>query len=117
MQSQKFGYDGGYRQNSFHDGLDFGSIDHPGSEVHAVHGGKVTAKAWGSGGINWYVVITDDGGLNVEYQEAFGSESNITVNVGDTVKTGQVIGYRTTDHLHIGITKMSIPAAFSHAFK
>lgn len=37
MQSQKFGYDGGYRQNSFHDGLDFGSIDHPG-EVHAVHG-------------------------------------------------------------------------------
>lgn len=116
MQSQKFGYDGGYRQNSFHDGLDFGSIDHPGSEVHAVHGGKVTAKAWGSGGINWYVVITDDGGLNVEYQEAFGSESNITVNVGDTVKTGQVIGYRTTDHLHIGITKMSIPAAFSHAF-
>lgn len=116
MQSQKFGYDGGYRQNSFHDGLDFGSIDHPGSEVYAVHGGKVTAKAWGSGGINWYVVITDDGGLNVEYQEAFGSESNITVNVGDTVKTGQVIGYRTTDHLHIGITKMSIPAAFSHAF-
>lgn len=116
MQSQKFGYDGGYRQNSFHDGLDFGSIDHPGSEVHAVHGGKVTAKAWGSGGINWYVVITDDGGLNVEYQEAFGSESNITVNVGDTVKTGQVIGHRTTDHLHIGITKMSVPAAFSHAF-
>ncbi|MED7634562.1 UNVERIFIED_CONTAM: hypothetical protein DV033_01740 [Limosilactobacillus fermentum] len=116
MQSQKFGYDGGYRQNSFHDGLDFGSIDHPGSEVHAVHGGKVTAKAWGSGGINWYVVITDDGGLNVEYQEAFGSESNITVNVGDTVKSGQVIGYRTTDHLHIGITEMSIPAAFSHAF-
>ena len=90
MQSQKFGYDGGYRQNSFHDGLDFGSIDHPGSEVHAVHGGKVTAKAWGSGGINWYVVITDDGGLNVEYQEAFGSESNITVNVGDKIGRAHV---------------------------
>lgn len=116
MQVQKFGYDGGFRTNSFHDGLDFGSVDHPGSEVHAVHGGKVTAKAWGSGGINWYVVITDDSGLNIEYQEAFGSESNISVNVGDTVTTGQVIGYRTTDHLHIGITKMSIPAAFSHAF-
>lgn len=116
MQVQKFGYDGGFRTNSFHDGLDFGSVDHPGSEVHAVHGGKITAKAWGSGGINWYVVITDDSGLNVEYQEAFGSESNISVNVGDTVTTGQVIGYRTTDHLHIGITKMSIPAAFSHAF-
>lgn len=117
MQVQMFGNDGGYRQNSFHDGLDFGSIDHPGSEVHAVHGGKCTiSHAWGNGGINWYCVITDSSGLNVEYQEAFGSSSNITVNVGDVVKTGDVIGYRTTDHLHIGITRASIPGAFAHAF-
>ncbi len=27
--------------HDFHDGLDFGSVDHPGSEIHAVHGGKV----------------------------------------------------------------------------
>ncbi|QLL69603.1 phage tail protein [Lactobacillus sp. 3B(2020)] len=117
MQAQKFGYDGGYRTNSFHDGLDFGSIDHPGSEVHAVHGGKVTiSRAWGSGGIGWYIVIQDSSGLNVEYQEAFASAGNIIKNVGDIVKTGDVIGYRNTDHLHIGITRHSFPEAFSHAF-
>ena len=109
--------DGVGRENGFHDGLDFGSIDHPGSEVHAVHGGTCTiSRAWGSGGINWYCVITDSTGLNVEYQEAFGSASNITVNVGQKVNTGDVIGYRTTDHLHLGITRSPIPAAFSHAF-
>lgn len=108
---------GGFRPNGFHDGLDFGSIDHPGNEVHAIHGGRCTiSRAWGNGGINWYCVIQDASGLNVEYQEAFGSAGNITVNVGDVVKTGDVIGYRTTDHLHVGITRMAIPAAFSHAF-
>lgn len=117
MQVQKFGNDGGYRQNSFHDGLDFGSVDHPGSEVHAIHGGKCTiSRAWGNGGINWYCVITDSSGLNVEYQEAFGSASDIYVNVGDTVQLGQVIGRRTTNHLHIGITRHSFPEAFAHAF-
>ena len=116
MQVQKFGYDGGYRQNSFHDGLDFGSIDHPGSEVHAVHGGKVTISRDWVAGVNYYVVIQDSTGLNVEYQEAFSSPSDIYVNVGDTVQTGQVIGRRTTDHLHIGITRHSFREAFSHAF-
>lgn len=116
---QLFGFNpgGGFRPNGFHDGLDFGSIDHPGNEVHAIHGGRCTiSRAWGDGGINWYCVIQDASGLNVEYQEAFGSADNITVNVGDTVKTGDVIGYRTTDHLHVGITRMAIPEAFSHAF-
>ena len=119
MGGQLFGVNpgGGFRQNGFHDGLDFGSIDHPGNEVHAIHGGRCTiSRAWGSGGINWYCVIQDGSGLNVEYQEAFGSAGNITVNVGDVVKTGDVIGYRTTNHLHVGITRMAIPAAFSHAF-
>lgn len=119
MGSQLFGVNPGgeFRTNGFHDGLDFGSIDHPGNEVHAIHGGRCTiSRAWGSGGINWYCVIQDSSGLNVEYQEAFGNASNITVNVGDTVKTGDVIGYRTTNHLHVGITRMAIPAAFGHAF-
>lgn len=116
---QLFGVNAGgeFRTNGFHDGLDFGSIDHPGSEVHAIHGGTCTiSRAWGSGGINWYCVITDSSGLNVEYQEAFGSAGNITVNVGQQVNTGDVIGYRTTNHLHVGITRASIPGAFSHAF-
>ena len=119
LGGQLFGVNagGGFRPNGFHDGLDFGSIDHPGNEVHAIHGGRCTiSRAWGNGGINWYCVIQDSSGLNVEYQEAFGSASNITVNVGDVVKTGDVIGYRTTNHLHVGITRMSIPAAFGHAF-
>lgn len=117
LTAQKFGFTGGGRTNGFHDGLDFGSIDHPGSEVHAIHGGKVTiSRAWGSGGIGWYVVIQDSSGLNVEYQEAFASPGNITVNVGDVVKTGDVIGYRNTDHLHVGVTRAALPGAFSHAF-
>lgn len=118
MDGQLFGtHPGNGRTNNFHDGLDFGSIDHPGSEVHAIHGGTCTiSRAWGSGGINWYCVIQDSSGLNVEYQEAFGSASNITVNVGQKVKTGDVIGYRTTNHLHVGITKHNVQEAFGHAF-
>ena len=40
MGGQLFGVNAGgeFRPNGFHDGLDFGSVDHPGSAVHAVHG-------------------------------------------------------------------------------
>lgn len=120
LLGQTFGthpQDGVGRGNGFHDGLDFGAYDHPGSEVHAVHGGKcIISRAWGNGGINWYCVIQDSSGLNVEYQEAFASASDIYVNVGDVVQTGQVIGRRDTTHLHIGITRHSFPEAFAHAF-
>lgn len=112
---QRFGYDGGFRPNSFHDGLDFGSVDHPGSEVHAVHGGKVIIKSY-MGGLENYVVIHSDDGYNIVYQEAFSSMSNIRVNVGDVVKTGDVIGYRNTDHLHIGITKVDFNTAVGKSF-
>ena len=108
--------DGVGRTNGFHDGLDFGSIDHPGSEVHAVHGGKCIVSRDYVPGVSWYCVIQDSTGLNVEYQEAFGSASNIKINVGQQVNTGDVIGYRTTDHLHIGITRHSFREAFGHAF-
>lgn len=118
LGGQLFGVNPGgeFRRNGFHDGLDFGSIDHPGNEVHAIHGGTVRMIDWGNGGINFYVVIQDGSGLNVEYQEAFASPSNITVKPGQQVKTGDVIGYRTTNHLHVGITKHNFPEAFSHAF-
>ena len=112
---QRFGYDGGFRPNSFHDGLDFGSVDHPGSEVHAVHGGKVIIKSY-MGGLENYVVIHSDDGYNIVYQEAFSSMSNIRVNVGDVVKTGDIIGYRNTDHLHIGITKVDFNTAVGKSF-
>lgn len=117
---QKFGSGSGWIRpglgTDFHDGLDFGSVDHPGSEVHAIHGGTCTvSRAWGTGGINWYCVIQDASGLNVEYQEAFGSANDIYVNVGQKVKTGDVIGKRDTSHLHIGITRHNIQEAFGHA--
>lgn len=117
--TQLFGINPGgeFRKNGFHDGLDFGTSYHPGSQVHAVHGGKIVNKAYASGGIGWYVVTYDkDDGYYIEYQEAFSNASKIIVNVGDEVKTGQIIGYRDTDHLHLGITKSPLPGAFSHAF-
>ena len=113
LGGQLFGVNPGgeFRRNGFHDGLDFGSIDHPGNEVHAIHSGEVKTISWGNGGIGFYVVIQDTSGLNVEYQEAFSNQSNITVRVGQRVKTGDVIGYRTTNHLHVGITKHNFPEA------
>lgn len=114
MSDQLFGvHPGNGRPNNFHDGLDFGSIDHPGAEVHAIHGGKVTQIAYGQG-VDWYCVVTDSTGLNVEYQEAFSNPGLFRVKVGQTIKTGDVIGIRDGTHVHIGITRMAIPAAFAH---
>lgn len=117
MGGQLFGVNAGgeFRPNGFHDGLDFGSVDHPGSAVHAVHGGKVIIKSY-MGGLGNYVVVHSDDGYNIVYQEAFSNMSNIRVNVGDVVKTGDIIGYRNTDHLHIGITKVDFNTAVGKSF-
>lgn len=107
MSAQLFGvHPGNGRTNNFHDGLDFGSIDHPGSEVHAIHGGTVT-RIGNDGYIGWYVVTHSRDGYDIVYQEAFSSRGNIKVNQGQTVKTGDVIGIRDTSHVHIGVTKKS----------
>lgn len=108
---------GGFRINGFHDGLDFGAYDHPGAEVHAIHGGKCTTGAtWGGPEIKWYFVITDSTGLNVEYQEGFSNPGCIKVQPGQVVRTGDVVAIRDMDHVHIGITRMDVRAAFGHAF-
>lgn len=114
-QVQSFGNDGGHRQNSYHDGVDFGSVDHPGREVHCIHGGTVTIKS-AMGGLGNFVVIHTPEGFNIVYQEAFSSPSNIIVNVGQKVKTGDVIGYRDTDHVHIGVTKQDFYQAVRNSF-
>nr|WP_278772445.1 phage tail protein [Limosilactobacillus mucosae] len=114
-QAQKFGYDGGFRPNSFHDGLDFGSVDHPGSDVHAIHGGTVVFKGY-MGGLGNYVVTHSTDGFNIVYQEAFSSAGQIRVNIGDKVKTGDVIGWRNTDHLHVGVTKADFYEAVRKSF-
>lgn len=107
MDAQLFGvHAGNGRTNNFHDGLDFGSIDHPGSEVHAIHGGTVT-RIGNDGYIGWYVVTHSRDGYDIVYQEAFSGRGNIKVSQGQTIKTGDVIGIRDTSHVHIGVTKKS----------
>lgn len=107
MSAQLFGvHAGNGRTNNFHDGLDFGSIDHPGSEVHAIHGGTVT-RISSDGYIGWYVVTHSRDGYDIVYQEAFSNRENIRVSQGQTIKTGDVIGIRDTSHVHIGVTKKS----------
>ena len=94
---------GEFRMNGFHDGLDFGSYDHPGSEVHAIHGGTVKIVGY-TAGLDWYCVV-DTGEYLVVYQEAFASRNNIYVQEGQHINTGDVIGVRNTSHVHIGITR------------
>ncbi len=105
MGAQLFGvHPGGeFRQNGFHDGLDFGSIDHPGREVHAVHGGTVKLVGY-IAGLDWYTVV-DTGEYLIVYQEAFANRSDIKVHEGQQINTGDVIGIRDTAHVHIGITR------------
>lgn len=102
--AQLFGVNpgGSFRINGYHDGLDFGSVDHPGTDVHAVHEGTVTRVGY-TAGLEWYVTIEDNNYLYC-YQEAFSSRNQIAVSVGQHVDAGQVIGYRNTSHLHLGIS-------------
>lgn len=103
---QGFGYNWAGRTNSYHDGLDFGAYDHPGADVHAVHGGRVidiaTVRDQQARDLWWYALVWDGRTLFV-YQEAFSNRSRIIVNVGDLVYPGQVIGYRDLSHLHLGM--------------
>lgn len=103
--AQRFGVNPGgeFRINGFHDGLDFGSIDHPGTQVHAVHGGTVSQIGY-TAGLDWYVVV-DTGDYLVVYQEAFANRNDIKVQPGQRIEVGDVVGNRDTAHVHIGITK------------
>ncbi|EGP5080648.1 glucosaminidase domain-containing protein [Enterococcus faecium] len=108
---------GEFRPNGFHDGLDFGSIDHPGSEIHAVHGGKVVYVGNpGITGLGACVIVINDCGLNMVYQEFANGTGNAKVKEGELVKVGQVIATRDTAHLHLGITRMDWRQAEGHAF-
>lgn len=108
---------GGFRVNGFHDGLDFGSVDHPGSEIHAVHAGTVVFAGNPSiAALGACVIVIKDGDLSMVYQEFGTSLANIRVKVGEKVKAGQVIGTRNTSHLHLGFTKSDWYAAQASAF-
>lgn len=118
MSGQLFGYHAGNgRRNSFHDGLDFGSVDHPGSAVHAIHGGSVIKVDYDPY-IGWYILTHSSDGYDIIYQEAFSSKSQIKKTSG-SFKTGDVLGYRDTSHLHIGICKKPYKwlDGYSHSFE
>ena len=110
LSGQRFGYQpsaasvrGGH---AFHDGLDFGTHDHSGKYVHAIHGGTVI-HVGKYGGIGWAVVTKSLDGYQIVYQEAFANKSSILVHENQTIKTGQKIGIRDSslEHLHIGVVK------------
>lgn len=105
MGAQLFGVNPGgqFRQNGFHDGLDFGAYDHPGTQVHAIHSGTIVGVGY-TAGLDWYV-LEDTGEYLVVYQEAFSSRGNINVTPGQKIEVGDVIGNRDTSHLHVGITR------------
>lgn len=105
MGAQLFGVNAGgeFRQNGFHDGLDFGAYDHPGSQVHAIHSGTIVGVGY-TAGLDWYV-LQDTGEYLIVYQEAFSNRGNINVTPGQKIEVGDVIGNRDTSHVHIGITR------------
>lgn len=118
---QAFGYSSYPRTNHYHDGLDFGAGDHPGAAVHAVHGGKVldvnTCRN-NQGQVMWWYIIAYDGHYLYVYQEAFSNRNQIAVNRGQIIYPGQVIGYRNTDHLHLGInTSPNYGVDLAHSFQ
>ncbi len=101
---QLFGvHPGNRRINSFHDGLDFGAYDHPGSTVQAIHSGTIVRIGYAKG-LEHYVV-EDTGEYLIIYQEGFLSPNNIAVRVGQKINVGDPIGIRNNDHVHIGITR------------
>ncbi len=121
LGGQLFGKNPGgeFRPNGFHNGLDFGSIDHPGNEFCAVHAGKVVFAGWAPSGyeaLGTVIVTKSDDGYFIVYQEFGSSTGNILVKVGDSITLGQVIGTRNTSHLHLGVTKKDWLQAQSSAF-
>lgn len=115
MTGQLFGHTRpGWETGDFHNGLDFGSIDHPGSEMIAVIDGVVT-HVGNMSGLRAYVVI-NDGEYNIVYQEFSYNTGNIKVRVGDRVKKGQLLAIRDADHLHLGFTKVDFMTALGSSF-
>ncbi|WP_056995164.1 phage tail protein [Limosilactobacillus equigenerosi] len=111
---QQFGHTGWVRPGSggsdFHDGFDFGSAHYSG-DILCVHGGTVTSVGYQAGFM--VVTVKSSDGLTTVYQE-FGN--SVSVRVGQSVKTGDVIGRLTTTHLHLGITTKDFATAFAHSF-
>jgi len=98
----------GYRQNpigggsGFHSGVDIAAPF--GTPIRACKAGKVVIASW-QGGYGNAVVLDHGGGMGTLY----GHQSSMAVSVGQTVSSGQVIGYvgstgnSTGPHLHFEV--------------
>ncbi|MCQ2570196.1 MAG: phage tail protein, partial [Limosilactobacillus sp.] len=113
----KFGYDGGFRQNSYHDGTDWSSVTYSG-DVHAIHPGVVTlVDGYNFGTGSGRIVVRGDDGYTVVYQEwTWAGSSGAHVSVGQRINIGDVICTLQASHVHIGVTTKDFATAFSNSF-
>jgi len=96
---------GEFRPNGFHNGLDFGSIDHPGNQMLAICDGEIVHVGnYDVGGLYvWYVLRGEV--YDIHYWESATSLEQMRVSKGDKVKTNQLLSIRNRDHLHLSVTK------------
>lgn len=113
----KFGYDGGFRQNSYHDGTDWSNGTYSG-DVHAIHPGVVTlVDGYNFGTGSGRIVVKGDDGYTVVYQEwTWSGSSGAHVSVGQRINIGDVICTLQASHVHIGVTTKDFNTAFSNSF-
>ncbi|MFF3848736.1 M23 family metallopeptidase [Streptomyces sp. NPDC002328] len=100
--TSSFGQAGAYWSSGYHTGLDFAAPT--GTLIKAVHGGTITSAGW-DGSYGYKTVLTLDDGTEIWYAH----QSSISVNVGQKVTTGEVIGRVgatgnvTGAHLHLEV--------------
>lgn len=126
--AQAFGvHAGSGRKNNYHDGVDFGTAQHNGQAIRAIHGGKVVDigfRGTTQNDIGGYVVTKSSDGWYIVYQEFVFSPSEsdvIKVKKGETVEAGETIGVLSSstanvNHVHIGATKQVWSKAISNSF-
>lgn len=112
----------GWRWGSLHEGVDISGTGY-GSPIYAIMDGEVVAS--GNGGMlgwqaGWNVVIKHEGNYYSEYAHMV--PYSPTVQVGDYVTRGQVIGamgmsgVATGTHLHFGMVSGGAPFAGGRTF-
>ena len=99
-----YGFADAVHTGGVHSGVDFSAP--AGTTLYAIEGGKVVAAEW-QGAAGKAVTIKTDSGHLVLY----GHMNSMSVDRGDTVKKGDVIGRvgstgnSTGPHLHLGVTR------------
>nr|WP_054652625.1 phage tail protein [Limosilactobacillus equigenerosi] len=113
----KFGYDGGFRDHSYHDGTDWSKGLYSG-DVHAIHPGVVTlVDGYNFGTGSGRIVVKGNDGYTVVYQEwTWSGSSGAHVSVGQRINIGDVICTLQASHVHIGVTTKDFNTAFSNSF-